>query len=82
LKFEWIATRGKTTTEDLTLGLLEAKQGAQAVDGQAIAEHNRRSWQCAIGYVPQQIFLAYNMELESSLCERSVPSSLESSNDR
>jgi ABC-type multidrug transport system fused ATPase/permease subunit len=49
---------GKTTTVDLILGLLEAQEGAIEVDGQAITEHNRRSWQRAIGYVPQQIYLA------------------------
>jgi ABC-type multidrug transport system fused ATPase/permease subunit len=49
---------GKTTTVDLILGLLEAQKGTLAVDGQAITEHNRRTWQRAIGYVPQQIYLA------------------------
>jgi len=49
---------GKTTTVDLILGLLEAQEGALDVDGQAITEHNRRSWQRAIGYVPQHIYLA------------------------
>jgi len=49
---------GKTTTVDLILGLLEAKQGTLEVDGQVITEQNRRSWQRAIGYVPQQIYLA------------------------
>jgi len=49
---------GKTTTVDLILGLLEAQQGTLAVDGQVITEHNRRAWQRAIGYVPQQIYLA------------------------
>ena len=49
---------GKTTTVDLILGLLEAQEGALAVDGQVITEYNRRAWQRAIGYVPQQIYLA------------------------
>jgi len=49
---------GKTTTVDLILGLLEAQEGTLAVDGQAITEQNRRSWQRAIGYVPQQIYLS------------------------
>jgi len=43
---------------DLILGLLEAQEGTLEVDGQAITEHNRRAWQRAIGYVPQQIYLA------------------------
>jgi ABC-type multidrug transport system fused ATPase/permease subunit len=49
---------GKTTTVDLILGLLEAQEGTLTVDGQAITESNRRAWQRAIGYVPQQIYLA------------------------
>lgn len=49
---------GKTTTVDLILGLLEAQKGTLEVDGQPITELNRRSWQRAIGYVPQQIYLA------------------------
>ncbi len=49
---------GKTTTVDLILGLLEAQEGTLEVDGQAIIENNRRAWQRAIGYVPQQIYLA------------------------
>ena len=48
---------GKTTAVDLILGLLDAQEGKLEVDGQAIAGHNRRSWQRAVGYVPQQIFL-------------------------
>ena len=49
---------GKTTTVDLILGLLEAQKGTLEVDGQPVTELNRRSWQRAIGYVPQQIYLA------------------------
>lgn len=49
---------GKTTTVDLILGLLEAQEGTLEVDGQVITGHNRRAWQRAIGYVPQQIYLA------------------------
>jgi ATP-binding cassette, subfamily B, bacterial PglK len=49
---------GKTTTVDLILGLLEAQEGTLEVDGQPITQQNRRSWQRAIGYVPQQIYLA------------------------
>ena len=49
---------GKTTTVDLILGLLEAQGGTVVVDGQTLTENNRRSWQRAIGYVPQHIYLA------------------------
>ena len=51
---------GKTTTVDLILGLLEAQEGTLEVDGKAITEHNKRAWQRAIGYVPQQIYLAHD----------------------
>jgi len=49
---------GKTTTVDLILGLLDAQEGSLAIDGQQITDHNKRAWQRAIGYVPQQIYLA------------------------
>lgn len=49
---------GKTTTVDLILGLLEPDAGSLEVDGVPIDATNRRQWQRAIGYVPQQIYLA------------------------
>lgn len=49
---------GKTTTVDVLLGLLEPQEGALNIDGQPITAANRSSWQRAIGYVPQQIYLA------------------------
>lgn len=49
---------GKSTTVDLILGLLEPEYGCLEVDGIAINANNRRQWQRAIGYVPQQIYLA------------------------
>jgi ABC-type bacteriocin/lantibiotic exporter with double-glycine peptidase domain len=49
---------GKTTTVDVILGLLEPQSGKLIIDGQAITATNRRKWQSAIGYVPQQIYLA------------------------
>jgi len=48
---------GKTTTVDVILGLLEPQVGELNIDGQAITTANRRQWQCAIGYVPQNIYL-------------------------
>ena len=49
---------GKTTTVDIILGLLEAKQGTLEVDGRVVTKNNYRTWQKSIGYVPQQIYLA------------------------
>ena len=49
---------GKTTIVDIILGLLEAQKGTLEIDGQIVTRNNSRSWQRAIGYVPQQIYLA------------------------
>ena len=51
---------GKTTTVDIILGLLEPQKGTLEIDGKIITQQNSRSWQRAIGYVPQQIYLADN----------------------
>lgn len=48
---------GKTTAVDVLLGLLTPQQGALLVDGQEVTADLVRSWQRAVGYVPQQIFL-------------------------
>ena len=49
---------GKTTTADLILGLLCPGAGNLLVDDILIDSKNVRSWQCCIGYVPQQIYLS------------------------
>ena len=49
---------GKTTSVDVILGLLEPQEGSLKIDGQVITDANRRQWQSAIGYVPQQIYLS------------------------
>jgi len=49
---------GKTTTVDIILGLLNPQKGTLEVDGKVITEHNSRSWQRNIGYVPQYIYLS------------------------
>lgn len=49
---------GKTTTVDIILGLLEPQHGTLEVDGKVITQHNSRSWQRSIGYVPQHIYLS------------------------
>ena len=49
---------GKTTTVDIILGLLQPASGNMVIDGTVIDDTNVRSWQRAIGYVPQHIFLA------------------------
>nr|WP_272506271.1 ABC transporter ATP-binding protein [Salinibacter ruber] len=49
---------GKTTTVDLVLGLLSPQDGIISVDGTALRGNRIRRWQRAVGYVPQQIYLA------------------------
>lgn len=48
---------GKTTIVDIILGLLQAQKGTLEIDENIITTQNSRSWQRAIGYVPQQIYL-------------------------
>ncbi|WP_074920900.1 ABC transporter ATP-binding protein [Delftia lacustris] len=48
---------GKSTLMDILLGLLHPQQGTLCVDGVPINEDNAKSWQQAIGYVPQHIYL-------------------------
>ena len=47
---------GKSTLVDILLGLLQPTAGEVLVDGVDI-QHNLRSWQDHIGYVPQTIYL-------------------------
>lgn len=49
---------GKTTLVDVILGLLEPQQGELRIDNKIISKKNLRSWQCSIGYVPQNIYLS------------------------
>jgi ABC-type multidrug transport system fused ATPase/permease subunit len=49
---------GKTTTVDVILGLLKPQEGHLIVDSQPITNENCYQWQRAIGYVPQNIYLA------------------------
>jgi ABC-type multidrug transport system fused ATPase/permease subunit len=49
---------GKTTAIDVMLGLLTPQSGRLLVDGHPITRANLRAWQRAVGYVPQQVFLA------------------------
>ena len=51
---------GKTTLVDLLIGLLKPQEGFIEVDGIKINDLNIKSWQKAIGYVPQQVYLCDN----------------------
>lgn len=48
---------GKSTAVDLLLGLTSPKSGKIWVDDVTITPENRRRWQTAVGYVPQDFFL-------------------------
>ena len=48
---------GKSTLVDVVLGLLSPTSGRVLIDGVDVGP-NIRSWQAAIGYVPQSIYLA------------------------
>lgn len=49
---------GKSTLMDILLGLLQPQSGTLSVDGTPIDAGNAATWQRAIGYVPQHIYLA------------------------
>ncbi|MFG6158402.1 ABC transporter ATP-binding protein [Halomonas sp. 1390] len=56
---------GKSTAVDILLGLVEPQQGEVCIDGTLLSASNRRAWQAAIGFVPQQIFLSDASILEN-----------------
>ena len=49
---------GKSTLLDILMGLLPPTSGELLIDGVAITQENRRSWQMHISHVPQNIYLA------------------------
>jgi len=49
---------GKSTVIDILLGLIKPDSGELIVNGNKITSENLRSWQNAIGFVPQSIFLS------------------------
>lgn len=55
--FVGVTGSGKTTTVDVILALLEPQEGLLSIDDHPITASNRRQWQRAIGYVPQNIYL-------------------------
>src|SRR5262249_29212413 len=48
---------GKTTLVDMLAGLLVPESGQVQIDGIALDESSRTSWQSRIAYVPQNLFL-------------------------
>lgn len=56
--FIGVTGSGKSTLLDILMGLLIPTSGELLIDGVAITEENRRSWQLHISHVPQSIYLA------------------------
>jgi ABC-type multidrug transport system fused ATPase/permease subunit len=56
---------GKSTLMDILLGLLQPQNGMLSVDGVVVTAENAANWQCAIGYVPQHIYLTDTSVLEN-----------------
>jgi ATP-binding cassette subfamily C protein len=54
---------GKTTVLDLLCALLVAQRGRISVDGQALADLQRRGWRRMIGYVTQETLLLHDSVL-------------------
>ena len=59
---------GKSTLINVILGLLAVEEGQFSVDGRPLTEKQIRSWQAAVAYVPQHVFivddtLAHNVAL-------------------
>jgi ABC-type bacteriocin/lantibiotic exporter with double-glycine peptidase domain len=59
-----VSGSGKTTLVDVIVGLLAPSEGRVEVDGSALDEANRSTWQSRIAYVPQNMFL-----LDSSIAQ-------------
>ena len=56
--FIGVTGSGKSTLLDILMGLLPPTSGELLIDGVAITQENRRSWQMHISHVPQNIYLA------------------------
>ena len=55
--FIGVTGSGKSTLLDIVMGLLTPESGYLRIDGVAVDELNRRSWQLRIAHVPQTIYL-------------------------
>jgi len=56
--FIGVTGSGKSTLLDILMGLLPPTSGELLIDGVAVTQENRRSWQMHISHVPQIIYLA------------------------
>ncbi|MGK2940697.1 MAG: ABC transporter ATP-binding protein [Immundisolibacter sp.] len=54
---------GKTTLVDVVIGLLSPQSGEVLIDGQPLAQLDRRAWRRMIGYVPQDTLLLHDSVL-------------------
>ena len=51
---------GKTTIIDLTIGLLQPREGCIELDGTALTDIDIKHWRSMIGYVPQDTVLLHD----------------------
>ncbi|MEZ5503517.1 MAG: ABC transporter ATP-binding protein [Halioglobus sp.] len=56
---------GKTTIVDLTIGLLQPRQGKILLDGVPLQDINLKQWRGMIGYVPQDTILLHDSILHN-----------------
>ena len=56
---------GKSTVQDLIMGLLMPTEGTILVDGQTVGGNRVRAWQRTIAHVPQTIYLSDNSLAEN-----------------
>jgi ATP-binding cassette, subfamily B, bacterial PglK len=56
--FIGVTGSGKSTLLDVLMGLLPPTSGELLIDGVAITQENRRSWQMHVSHVPQSIYLS------------------------
>jgi ATP-binding cassette subfamily C protein len=56
---------GKTTIVDLSIGLLQPREGRILLDGVPLADINIREWRGMIGYVPQDTVLLHDTVLHN-----------------
>ena len=57
---------GKSTLQDIIIGLLAPSQGSILIDGIALNTSNLKSWRKQIGYIPQEIYL-YNSTVADNI---------------
>lgn len=61
---------GKSTLQDIIIGLLIPKAGYINIDGVRIDSQNLKNWRSKIGYIPQEIYLYHGTVAENIVLNR------------